>query len=56
MADKIFENNQVSIVGECLGVQIQPRGLRRGLLYGGRGSEPPEQLSGLYSVDGFPSD
>ena len=48
MADKVLENNQVSIVGEIVSdFEFSHE------VYGGSGSKPTLQLCGLHSADGF---
>ena len=47
MADKIFENNQVSIMGEI----VSDFRFSHEVYGEGFCSEPPEQLSGLHSID-----
>ncbi len=53
MADKMFENNQVSIIGEIVSdFQFSHEVYGEGLLYDGGFGQKAFRLHGLYSGDG----
>lgn len=48
---KFLKTTRCQLWGDCIRFPVQSRSVRRGILYGGCGSEPPEQLSGLHSAN-----